>query len=246
VQLLATSQQWLELERVLRQAIKANVRDMAQNKADLAACLLALSDQAVVQKDYDTALAQARAAHQMLPYFAPAIIRIAQAYVALGDSKKAEKLLREAWGEQPHPSYVPLLKSLDTTRLGVAWYQFLEKFTLVQANHPETHMALANAAVEGALWGLARDHYQQLLAMQPTTRVYQGLAVLERAEGLNAARAQVWVDQALQATPDNAWVAANGTRLPQWQPVVDGEFNALAWGHKANTAKYFLAGGLLG
>ena len=106
----------------------------------------------------------------------------------------------------------------------------------MRARHPESRIALARAAIDAALWGLART---QLAALAPATghppeaRVCRLMAALEEGEGREPGAAQSWLLRLGEARRDPAWrCAACGHRAEAWAPHCPSceAFDTLRWG----------------
>jgi HemY protein len=133
-------------------------------------------------------------------------------------------------------------------------------FETLAAQNPaarESHLALAEAALDAQLWGEARRHLDEALTAAappmskpprlgeppgttfdgeglagPTPRVCLMMARLEEAEHGAGESMREWLDRAVTAMPDPHYVCAScGGESLQWRSVCPhcGAFDRLAW-----------------
>src|SRR3546814_19685472 len=90
---------------------------------------------------------------------------------------------------------------------------------------------LAEAALEAGLWGETRRHLKEASQPEPSARVCRLMADVEMRENNDAEAARAWLERAVEAEPDPAWVSrATGVALGAWAAVPpDGSFDALEW-----------------
>ncbi|MFX5084990.1 tetratricopeptide repeat protein, partial [Acinetobacter baumannii] len=60
----------------------------------------------------DAALSHAQAAHDMMPGFVPAAVRLARLQLAADRPKPAAKVVERAWRQSPHPELAEIYRGL--------------------------------------------------------------------------------------------------------------------------------------
>jgi HemY protein len=197
-----------------------------------AAVLVERSRLAETEGDIDAALAFARDAQQLDPDLVPAAVRHARLLGRQGKTRRAQRLLEKIWPQHPHPEIADAYGALfegDTPLQRVKRYQRLLSF---RPDHPEGHLALAEAALAAELWGEARAHLGQAADRGLTPRVCRLLSDLEEAEHANIAESRKWLERAASAEPDPAWVCDGcGAVSASWTArcAACGAFDSIAW-----------------
>jgi HemY protein len=231
-QLQVDAGQWAAADRTMADAIRDRLFPASDAKPWRAAVLVERSRLAERDGDTDAALAFARAAQQLDPDLVPAAVQQARLLGRDGKVRRAQRLLEKIWPQHPHPEIAEAYGALfdgDTPLQRVKRYQRLLSF---RPDHPEGHLALAEAALEAELWGEARAHLGQAADRGLTPRICRMLADLEEAEHANIAESRKWLERATSAEPDPAWVcdgcgavsAAWAARCPAC-----GAFDDIGW-----------------
>jgi HemY protein len=155
-------------------------------------------------------------ATELMPGFAPAAVALAQLHEAAGAERKAVKVLERAWAAAPHPDIARAWIAIRAKANPLDRLRWLQRLTATHADHRESRLALAEAALDAGLWGEARRHLQDL-ARNPTPRVSTLMARTEREEHGDAEGARVWLERAQTAEPDPIWVCqACGGQSTGW------------------------------
>jgi HemY protein len=224
--------QWAAADRTLADAIRDRLFPPSDAKPWRAAVLAERSRIAERDGDTDAALAFARAAQQLDPDLVPAVVQQARLLGREGKTRRAQRLLEKAWPQHPHPeiaqAYGALFES-DNPLQRVKRYQRLLSF---RPDHPEGHLALAEAALGAELWGEARAHLGQAADRGLTPRICRMLADLEEAEHANILESRKWLERAASADPDPAWVCDGcGAVAASWAARCPacGAFDSMAW-----------------
>jgi HemY protein len=190
-----------------------------------------LTAQALSLKDHDVGRASelAHEAVKLCPGLVPAAALAGRLLAEAGEQRKAVRILESAWRESPHPdianAYADLVPGASA-RDRLIRTRLLAR--LAEA-HPESALALANAALEAHEFAEARARLAPLLAT-PTRRVATLMARIEAAEHGDAGRAREWMARAVHAAHDPAWTA-DGVIAETWMPVspVTGRLDAFQW-----------------
>jgi HemY protein len=184
---------------------------------------------AETERDPATALRYAKQAWTANPSLAPAAIAYANRLRAVGKDSKGNEVLRRSWATQPHPDVATaylgdLSDKQDRLRAANGLAQ-------QNANHPESHLLQAQAALDA---GMTKDALRHIKAVRAAglnqRRVWVLLADIADQEG-HGNEAQDALRHVAAADPDPFWrCAACGTAHGRWQPVCDacntpGEIN---------------------
>lgn len=232
VQLEARQKNWTAVEKILRRAITLKAPEAPRWQGDLAAALLALSDDWKHKGDLDAALDCARDALKRRPGFVPAAIRVAHIWHARGYRRRAHTTLRDAWASAPHPDIVRAWKTLMVAGADDdSMLERVEKLVSVNPDNAEAATAMAEASYASLLWGLARQHGERALGFRADRHVLRLMADIERADTNDTAKIEHWLQRAADAPPAPQWVCRN-TNLPfaAWQPLNHQlDFNSIVW-----------------
>jgi len=182
---------------------------------------------AETERDPATALRYAKQAWTANPSLAPAAVAYANRLRAAGKGSRGNEVLRRA--TQPHPDVATayladLSDKQDRLRAANGLAQ-------QNANHPESHLLQAKAALDAGMTTEALRHIKAVRAAGLNQRrVWVLLADIADQEG-HGNEAQDALRHVATADPDPFWrCAACGTAHGRWQPVCDacntpGEIN---------------------
>ncbi|WP_049973711.1 heme biosynthesis protein HemY [Azospirillum sp. B4] len=201
-----------------------------------AALLVERSRVAEAEGNEDQALSLARKAHDLAPGFVPAAVQASRLLAASGSARAATRALEQAWRLTPHPALAAAW-GLAGEKPGdaadpLARVKRLEALVALDPGVPEAHAALAQAAAEARLWGLARGHLTRALTLRPSARVYRQLAAVAVAEHGPGPEERGHLASAAKAPADPAWVCgACGGVNPAWGARCGhcGGFDTLVW-----------------
>ena len=96
----------------------------------------------------------------------------------------------------------------------------------------ESHLALAQAALEAGLWGEARRYLDAAGGSNPSVRVCRLMAEVEERAQSDQAKVHDWLTRAAHAPADKAWrCSACGAHHEAWRSVCEscGAFGTLQW-----------------
>jgi HemY protein len=224
--------QWAAADRTLAAAIGNRLFPAAEARPWRAAVLVERSRLAEMEGTVDMALSFARDAQQLDPDLVPAVVQHARMLGRQGKVRRAQRLLEKAWPQHPHPDIAEAYGALfegDDPLQRVKRYQRLLSF---RPDHPEGHVALAEAALGAGLWGEARAHLGAAAERALTPRICRLLADLEEAEHGDIAASRQWLERAVAAEPDPAWVCDGcGAVSASWAARCGhcGAFDAMDW-----------------
>jgi HemY protein len=226
---LARAGRWAEAQAALYDAVKRGLIPRPEGRKHRAALLIERSRTAETQAE---SLELAAKARENQPDFVPAIVAEATLTAAAGRKDKARKLIEDRWASAPHPDLAATLREL--------WPGESASFVLrkVQAlvenipDHPESRLAVAEAALDGDFWGEARA---QLAALDPEEvgpRACALWARLEESENGDVAAARLWLERAAYAPRDPSWTCDScGAVATTWSAVCGncGAFDTVGW-----------------
>lgn len=216
----------LSLVDAQKNARAADKEALARRRAVL------LTAQAMEQLDADPAAARTAAleAHRLQPAFVPAAVTAAKALFRQGDLRRGSKVLETAWKEDPHPevadAYVHARPG-DSTHDRLARARKLRR---IKANHVESELAVARAALDAGEYREARAAAEAAVRLAPRESAFLLLADIEEAETGDQGRVRHWLARAVRAPRDPAWVA-DGFVSEHWAPAspVTGRIDAFEW-----------------
>ncbi len=168
-----------------------------------------------------------------IPGFVPAAAMAAEVSLDAGRTAEAARVIRQAWNTQPHPDLALLWLRASSTPDRLAGIGPLEELIGQTPDTIEGHLALAEVAMGGKLYGVARKHLDLARENHPDERVYRMLADLERTSGNDPAAATRWLAEALEAKPAPSWLCRTcAERCSGWQAVCErcGSFDTIEWG----------------
>jgi HemY protein len=190
--------------------------------------------------DLRRAAGLAARAQAMAPDLAEAAVHHARLLDKLGRRRAAAKAIERAWRLAPHPALARCYVESSGDGEMLARVAALQKLAAHNQQAPESRLAVAEAALDARLWGEARRHLDLALAAEagggagtaPSRRLCLAMARLaEHGAGDNLA-ARGWLDRALGAPPDPAYVCRRCASVAaHWQALCPhcGAFDTLAW-----------------
>jgi HemY protein len=192
------------------------------------AVLLTAQARSLVDTDRARASALAREAAKLAPDLVPAAALAARLLGAVGERRKAARIIERAWQVNPHPDLAAAYVGL---RAGDSARQRLSRVEMLAAKGPsdaEAALAVARAALDAQEFAVARTALAPYTAA-PRKRVAALMAELEMAQG-DEGRAREWMARALNARRDPAWTA-DAFVSEHWQPIspVSGRLDAFEW-----------------
>jgi len=234
--------EWQNAQATLAEAVKFKVLPAAAGRHHQAALLLARSRAA--EDDDAAALSLAREAQDLAPDFAPAAARRAQLLQRAGNRNKAAKAIEAAWRRAPHPLLAETYAALFAEEPPLSRVKRAERLAALNADHWESRLAVAQAALAAQLWGEARRQLAATVApgeagnessggeARPSARICRLMAALEEAEHGDGTAARSWLARAAEAPADPVWICNScGAESRDWQPLCPRcrAFDSLTW-----------------
>ena len=221
-----------EAEAALKTATKVGALPAPEGRAKRALLQLKKALAAEQGGQLREAWQLAKAARKLAPEHRPTTLTAALLALVAGSPRDAQKIAEDAWAAAPHPELARLHREAQREVTPVDYVKRLPRLTSRNPSHPESHLAIAEAALAAELWGQARTHLELAGNAAPSVRVCHLMADLERNEHGDGEAARQWLERALTAPPDPAWLCdACGARAPDWSlhcRVCDG-LDSLTW-----------------
>ena len=239
---------WDSALETLAQAVKRRIIPRERARHHRGVILYELSLAALANGDLARGRNLAAQAQELTPDLAvPAAHR---ARVLLQDHRTgpAAKAIERAWRTIPHPDLAQVYGAIHD---GAPPLERLKSFERLAAQNPdarETHLAVAEAALDAQLWGEARRYLEQALSAPsppliarlpnpasfratpdpdenasltgPTPRLCLMMARLEQAEHGGGSGSREWLDRAVTAMPDPRYLCATcGGESLEWRSL---------------------------
>jgi HemY protein len=171
----------------------------------------------------------------------------------------AKKAVERAWRTAPHPELAQVYGAIHHDEAPLARVKCFERLAGENPTARESHLVLAESALDAQLWGEARRHLEEAMAAPlppptakpanrlpmaadspesgitgptPTQRLCLLMARLEEAEGGSVGDMREWLDRAVGAMPDPRYVCAScGGESLEWRSLCRhcGSFDTVAW-----------------
>lgn len=223
---------WRGAQKTLESATRRKTVGAEESQRRRAVLLAERAREAQAAGRDDEALSLAREAHRSAGDLTAATLLAARLSTAAGKTRAAARLVEDGWARAPHPDLVHAYAALAPDETPMERFKRIERLTRRREDHPEGHIALAEAALEAELWGTARSHLEAVSHQRPTQRVFGLLAALAERENGDAAAARVWLLRAANSPADAAWLCDEcGGLSAGWSAGCNacGAFDTLAW-----------------
>ncbi len=171
-------------------------------------------------------------AHTLDPGFIPAVVAMARLLTATGKARKAITLIEQAWRRHPHPDLFAAFRAALPTGDALQTMRAAQNLARLNGDHPESNIAVAEAALEAQLWGEARKHLNSVAGDDASVRVCRLMARLEESQHGDMVRAREWLVRASMADPDPTWVCRDcGNAVADWGILCGkcGGFDSFDW-----------------
>ncbi|TNM60834.1 heme biosynthesis protein HemY [Aliirhizobium smilacinae] len=223
------SGRWDEALETLAQQRAANI--ISKSEAErLRAVLLTARAGERLESDPSGAREDSTDALKLAKDLVPAAVISAKVLLRQENVRKAASVLEGVWKLSPHPD---IARTYVRARSGDSTLDRLkraEKLEAIRPNNIESLLIVAQAALDAQDFSKARGRAEAAARVEPSERVYLLLADIEEAETGDQGRIRYWMQQALRAPRNAAWVA-DGFVSENWLPVspVSGKLDAFEW-----------------
>lgn len=227
---------WEEAQTTLEERIRRHQVEGEKAARLKAAVFDARRAEAQEAGDAENALAFARRAHDAAPGQPAIAAHLASLLFAADKARRARRIVEETWSRTPHPDLLTPYRVANRADGALAWVQAVQMLASLAPGQPESRLALAAAALEAHLWGVARENLAPLLAADAPREEAYGRACrlrasLEEGENADMASARHWRAEAAKAA-DPVWQCSGCGAVPdEWTPLCPrcGSFDSLAW-----------------
>ena len=171
-------------------------------------------------------------AHSLEPGFIPAVVAMARILTASDKARKATTMIEQAWRRNPHPDLFTAYRAALPDGDALQAMRAVQNLARLNADHPESHIALAEAALTAQLWGEARKHLNSVTGDNASARVCRLMARLDESQHGDMVRAREWLVRASTADPDPTWVCRDcGNAVADWGVLCGkcGGFDSFDW-----------------
>jgi HemY protein len=239
---------WEAAERTLREAQR--LKAIGSEEANRKRAVL-LSEAALRSEDRTgQALPSAREAVKLAPDLLPARLALTRLLTLAGRRREAAKTIEQAWALQPHPALASAYSALEPGEKPLDRMRRFERLVAAGPQDREAMLTMAEANLDGGLWGAARLNLEQAMALEgytpgaagdgaagaaqvvPSARLCRLMARLAEGENQDTVAGRRWLMAASLAGPEPAWVCDKcGTPAAEWSARCShcGSFDTLAW-----------------
>jgi len=170
-----------------------------------------------------------RKALSFRPGFAPATVALARIELSAGSKKRAEKMVKEAWINNPHPGLARIFKELDIAESKADWLKRARDLCVIQPDHPESLLLLTDALMDAGEYEVAKPVLEKLIKQSPSRSAWQFRLALAHVLGEDPDP----IEAALAHAEEGAlWQCSDcGDRPRGWSPLCshcDG-FDTISW-----------------
>jgi HemY protein len=223
---------WKPAQQTLETGLRTRVVTQDKGRA-LKALLLVERSRAAERDGQDgDALALAREAFGLAPERIAVTSRLAELQIKAGQGPRAMKTLERGWSLAPHPDLAALYLKASGESDPLKRVGLVRRLVEHKIDDVESHVAIAQAALEAGLWGEARSHLELAGGEHPTVRICRLMADVEERSGGDQAKLHDWLARAAVAPADRSWrCSACGAHHETWRPVCEscGAFGTLHW-----------------
>jgi HemY protein len=144
------------------------------------------------------AVSLAKKAFSADPKHTQAALELAAALKEAGKQRRAASVLEQAWKALPAASLAAAYAGLKDGEDALSRLRRLEKLVSGKPEALESHLVLADAAMDAKVWGQSRKHLLAAADLRPGPVIYRQLARLERLEYKNEEAARAWEDRLVE------------------------------------------------
>jgi HemY protein len=228
----AKREDWEGARRVLSAKLKSGALPKDVYKRREAVLGLAEARAQLARGDAEKARAEALEANRLSPELVPAAVLAARMLIEKGETRRAEKLLRTAWGKLHHPDLAAAYADIAPRETPDQRIRRFAPLVKLAPDAPETRMLNAELHIAAEDFPGARRALGDLAETHPTARSLSLRAAIERGEGASEAVVRGWLARALSASRGPQWVCdVCGTVHGAWMPVCSNceAFDSLTW-----------------
>ncbi|MBV8778817.1 MAG: heme biosynthesis protein HemY [Alphaproteobacteria bacterium] len=226
---------WQEASETLADAARRQLLPAARAEHHRGIIAQELSRIAETEGDLRRAVNLAASADNAVRDLPGPAVRHARLLIAGGHRRAARRVVEQAWRRAPHPELAQVWAELGDTGGALHVVTWFERLAALNPESGASAVAVAEAALAAQLWGEARRHLGRAIAATtgaPARRLCLLMARLEESEHADNAAARAWLDRAVDASADPAYICARcGAVNDRWTALCGccRSFDALAW-----------------
>lgn len=232
LRLQAESHDWAGARLTLGQKLKSGNLPRDVHKRRDAVLALSEAKDIVSEEGSIEAREAAIEANRMSPDLIPAAAMAARGYIEQGNVRYATRVLKKAWGVQPHPDLAAAFAEIAPNEDAKARLKRFAALTGLKPDHPETRMLQTELQIAAEDFPAAKRALGDLAESDPTARSLTLMAAIERGQGADDAVVRGWLTRALTASRGPQWVCESCQHIhPSWVPVCTNchSLDTLSW-----------------
>jgi HemY protein len=224
--------QWADADITLGESVKKKLIGGESGNRRKAVIAYRRGIEAEAEGRTSEALKLVTKAHTLEPGLIPAVVAMARLLTATNKARKATTLIEQAWRRDPHRDLFAVFRAALPAGDALQNMRTVQNLARLNADHPESHIAVAEAALEAQLWGEARKHLNSVAGNNASARVCRLMARLEESQHGDMTRTREWLVRASMADPDPMWVCRDcGNAVAEWDILCGkcGSFDSFDW-----------------
>ncbi|MGB9649873.1 MAG: heme biosynthesis HemY N-terminal domain-containing protein, partial [Stellaceae bacterium] len=247
-ELEAREGRWEAAQETLAQAVKRRIIPRERARHHRGVILYELSHAAIANGDRARGRSLAARAQSLTTDLAAPAAHHARLLLHDRRTGPAARAVESAWRTIPHPDLAQVYAAIHDGASPLDRFKSLDRLAAQNPDARETHLALAEVALDAQLWGEARRHLEQALSAPappviarlpnpapfpvtpdpdeetslagPTPRLCLMMARIEEAEHGVGPESREWLDRAVTAMPDPRYVCATcGGESLEWRSL---------------------------
>lgn len=171
-------------------------------------------------------------ANRQSPDLIPAAVLAARGYVEQGKKRYAARVVKKAWGVQPHPDLAAAFAAIEPDETPEQRIKRFHQLIKIHPDNRETKLLEAELFIAAEDFPGARRALGDLAENEPDARALTIMAAIERGEGAEDAVVRGWLARALTAPRGPQWVCDKCHNIhSEWAPVCENchAFDTLSW-----------------
>ncbi len=225
---------WTEANTALTKVIKEGLIDKDAGTRHQAALVYAEATEHNLTGERVEARKAFKKALSLRPGFVPATTALARIELSEGNPKKADKIIYEAWQQDPHPTLAKLFKELDVNESHANWLKRVRNLIEKRPDHPESLLLLTDALMDAGEYDAAKPVLDKLIKEAPTRAAWQYRLALTHVLGENPNP----IEAALEHADEGSLWQCNdcGHKPHGWSPLCPNcdVFDSIDWKQKAD------------
>jgi len=200
IELAKRTGRMVNMERALQVAEKNGEISPAEAKEMRAAAFVAQSKAAAEAGKASEAIKLAQKALSVDAGSGEAAVQAATLLTKDGKTRKAEQVLEASWEASPSEAVAKAWRTLSGNQDAMTGLTRAQTLAAINPHHPESHLVVAQAAIEATMWGQARSQLEPLTSGDaPSARACALMAEVEKGEKNDTEAAMAWMRRALEA-----------------------------------------------